>query len=85
MEEFIHQQNVALFKKRLAEPHTDAEREMLEKLLSEEQAKEPLPEPRPFSSSRKCRDVQNLRLGTLSNSDYTPTGRGGITVGGVFR
>jgi hypothetical protein len=53
MEEFIHQQNVALFKKRLAEPHTDAEREMLEKLLSEEQAKEPLPEPRPFSSSRK--------------------------------
>jgi hypothetical protein len=43
MEEFIHQQNLALFKKRLAEPHTDAEREMLMKLLTEEQAKEPSP------------------------------------------
>jgi len=43
MEEFIHQQNLALFKKLLAEPHTDAEREMLKKLLTEEQAKEPPP------------------------------------------
>ncbi len=43
MEKFIHQQNLALFKKRLAEPHSDAEREMLKKLLTEEQAKEPLP------------------------------------------
>jgi hypothetical protein len=41
MEKFIHQQNLALFKRRLAEPHTDAEREMLMKLLTEEQAKEP--------------------------------------------
>jgi hypothetical protein len=39
MEEFIRQQNVALFRKRLAQPHTDAEREMLLKLLAEEQAK----------------------------------------------
>jgi hypothetical protein len=45
MEKFIHRQNVALFKKRLAEPHTDAEREMLLKLLTEEQAKEPQPKP----------------------------------------
>jgi hypothetical protein len=39
MEEFIRQQNVALFRKRLAQPHTDAEREMLLKLLEEEHAK----------------------------------------------
>jgi len=39
MEKFIHQQNLALFKKRLAEPHTDAEREVLMKLLTDEQAK----------------------------------------------
>jgi hypothetical protein len=43
MQEFIHQQNLALFKKRLAEPHTDAEREVLRKLLTDEQAKEPPP------------------------------------------
>jgi len=43
MEEFIHQQNLALFKKRLAEPHTDAEREMLVRLRTDEQAKEPPP------------------------------------------
>ncbi len=40
MEKFIHQQNLDLFKKRLADPHTDAEREMLMRLLTEEQAKE---------------------------------------------
>lgn len=44
MEKFIHRQNLALFKKRLAEPHTDAQREMLMKLLTEEKAKEPPPE-----------------------------------------
>ena len=43
MEEFIHQENLALFKKRLAEPHADAEREILLKLLADEKAKEPLP------------------------------------------
>ena len=43
MEKFIHQENLALFKKRLAEPHTDAEREVLLKLLADEQAKEPPP------------------------------------------
>jgi len=40
MEKYIHQQNLALFKRRLAEPHTDAEREVLIKLLTEEQAKD---------------------------------------------
>ena len=46
MEEFIHQQNLALFKKRLAEPHTDAEREILMKLLADEEAKELPPQKR---------------------------------------
>ena len=44
MEEFIHKENLALFKKRLAESHTDAEREVLLKLLANEKAKELLPE-----------------------------------------
>ena len=43
MEKFIRRQNLDLFKKRLAEPRTDAEREVLVKLLADEQAKEPLP------------------------------------------
>jgi hypothetical protein len=43
MEEFIHQRNLALFKKLLAEPHTDAEREVLLKLLADEEANEPRP------------------------------------------
>ena len=43
MEDFIHKENLALFNKRLAEPHTDADREVLLKLLADEKAKEPLP------------------------------------------
>jgi hypothetical protein len=43
MEEFIHQQNLALFKKRLAGPHTDAQGEVLVKLLTDEQARHPPP------------------------------------------
>jgi hypothetical protein len=43
MEDFIHRENLALFKKRLAEPHSDAEREILLKLLADEEAKEPPP------------------------------------------
>jgi hypothetical protein len=38
MAKFIHEQNLALFKKRLAEAHTDADRELLIKLLTDEQA-----------------------------------------------
>jgi len=49
MDEFIHQQNLALFKKRLAEAHSDAEREVLLKLLADEEAKEP-PRKMAFSS-----------------------------------
>jgi len=43
MDKFIHLENLALFKKRLSEPHTEAEREVLKKLLTDEEAKEPPP------------------------------------------
>jgi hypothetical protein len=43
VEKFIHRENLALFKKRLAESHTHAEREILLKLLADEEAKEPRP------------------------------------------
>jgi hypothetical protein len=46
IEEFIHRENLALFKRRLAEPHTEAEREMLMKLLAEEEAREAPPQKR---------------------------------------
>ena len=37
MEKYVHWENVALFKKRLAEAHSDAEREVLLKLLADEE------------------------------------------------
>jgi len=40
MERFIHRENLALFKKRLAEPCDDAKRQTLLKLLAEEEARE---------------------------------------------
>ena len=40
MDKFIHRENLALFRKRLAEPHSDAERQVLLKLLAEEEAKD---------------------------------------------
>jgi hypothetical protein len=43
MEKYIHRENLTLFKKRLAESHSDAEREVLLKLLADEEAKEPTP------------------------------------------
>lgn len=43
MEKFIHRENLALYRKRLAEPLNDAQREVLLKLLAAEQAKEPVP------------------------------------------
>jgi hypothetical protein len=43
MEDYIHRENLALFKRRLAEPHSDAERDVLLKLLADEQAKDPPP------------------------------------------
>jgi hypothetical protein len=43
MEGYIHRQNLTLFKKRLAESQTEVEREILLKLLADEEAKEPPP------------------------------------------
>ena len=39
MEEFIHRENLLIFKRRLAEVKNDAQRQMLLKLLAEEEAK----------------------------------------------
>ena len=41
MEKFIHREDLALFKRRLAEPRSDAERKVLLNLLADEEAKEP--------------------------------------------
>jgi len=44
LKEFIHAENLALFRKRLAEPCNGAQRKLLLKLLAEEEAREPAPE-----------------------------------------
>jgi hypothetical protein len=41
MDEFIHAQNLVLFKKRLAEACDEAQRQTLLKLLAEEEARKP--------------------------------------------
>lgn len=41
MEAFIHRENPALFKKRLAEAKDEATREVLRKLIAAEEAKPP--------------------------------------------
>lgn len=41
MEGFIHRENLALLRKHLAEPCDDARRQVLLRLLAEEEAKEP--------------------------------------------
>jgi hypothetical protein len=46
MEKFIHQENLALFRRRLAEARDDATRQILLKLLAEEEAKELIPKKR---------------------------------------
>lgn len=43
MGDFIHRENLALFRKRLAEAHGAEEREVLLKLLADEEAKSPSP------------------------------------------
>jgi hypothetical protein len=40
VEKFIHRENVALYKKCLGEPQTEAERKVLVKLLADEVAKD---------------------------------------------
>jgi len=39
VEKFIQRENVALYRKRLAEPHTEAEHKILLKLLADEEAR----------------------------------------------
>jgi hypothetical protein len=39
MEKFIHQENLALYKKRLADARDEPERQVLLRLLAEEEAK----------------------------------------------
>jgi len=46
MDWFIHRENLALYKKRLAEAKDDVTREILVKLLAEEMANEPPPKAR---------------------------------------
>jgi len=46
MEKYVHRENLALFKKRLADAHSASEREVLLKLLADEEAKEPPPKKR---------------------------------------
>lgn len=43
MEKFVHRKNLALIRKRLAETKDDAERQVLLKLLAEEETKDPPP------------------------------------------
>lgn len=43
LEKFIHQQNLLLFRKRLAEAHDASIHKMLLKLLADEEAKDTLP------------------------------------------
>ena len=40
MDKFIHRENIMLYRKRLEEPHTAGEREVLLKLLAEEEKRE---------------------------------------------
>jgi len=39
MDKYIHRENLILFKKRLAEARTDAEREVISRLLADEETK----------------------------------------------
>jgi hypothetical protein len=43
MEKYIHRENLTLFKKRLAEARDESERQVLLKLLAEEEAKNSAP------------------------------------------
>ena len=40
MEKFVQRENVILYKKRLAEPQSDAERKIILKLLADEEARD---------------------------------------------
>jgi hypothetical protein len=61
MERFIHLANLALFRKRLTEPCDDARRQLLLKLLAEEEAKELL---RNGDKAAVAKAADELRLRT---------------------
>ena len=64
--EEVHSQcEPALFKKRLAEPHSDAERDVLLKLLADEEAKEPPPKNSILNAALICIKEPPLRKGLL--------------------
>ena len=46
MDEFIHEQNLILFRKQLAEAKDETKRNILMKLLAEEEARKVLPAPK---------------------------------------
>ncbi|WP_168195597.1 hypothetical protein [Bradyrhizobium sp. NAS80.1] len=51
MERYIHSENIALFKRRLADPNTtDSERKTIQKLLAEAEANEAQGSNRPHKS-----------------------------------
>ena len=54
MERFIHRENLALYRKRLEEPHTQTEREVLLKPLAQEEANENHPNK---VESRSCDEI----------------------------
>ena len=43
MEEFLHRENMAIFRRQLTEAKSDAQRQLLRKLLAEEAARDLLP------------------------------------------
>ncbi|MBR0973223.1 MULTISPECIES: hypothetical protein [Bradyrhizobium] len=47
MENYIHKENLALFRKRLAEPHSEILHDTLVKLLADEEAKDRPPKKGP--------------------------------------
>ena len=55
MEKYIHRENLTLFKKRLAESHSNAEREVLLKLLAEERLRQAIIEAQSAKPAREER------------------------------
>ena len=55
MEKYIHRENLTLFKKHLAESHSNAEREVLLKLLAEERLRQAIIEAQSAKPAREER------------------------------
>jgi len=70
MEKYVHRENLALFKKRLADAHGDAEREVLSKLLADEEAKEPPPKNRCAGTSEQTKQIREGTMATQIIMDH---------------